>query len=181
MYRLFVALTPPRPIRERLLTLTSGVPGARWQNDGQLHLTLRFIGEVDGRVAEDLAAVLGQVHAAPLRLTLHGVGAFDRHGRVEALWAGIARDEALAGLHRKIDQALVRAGQAPERRAYLPHITLARFSRGPRAGPETARWLADHAALSSEPFETGHFALFESHLGHAGAEYEMVSRWPLTA
>ena len=66
MHRLFVALRPPPAIRARLLAAMGGVPGARWQDDDQLHLTLRFIGEVDRPVAEDIAAALGTIHAPPL-------------------------------------------------------------------------------------------------------------------
>ncbi len=177
MHRLFVALRPPRVIRERLLGLMGGVPGARWQDDGQIHITLRFIGEVDSRMAEDVAAMLGSVRGAPLELRLNGCGMFDTRGRPNAIWAGVSPREALAALHRKTDQAIVRAGLEPERRAYLPHITLARLPGS--AGP-VDRWLAEHAALASEPFAIDAMILYESHLGTGGANYEPVARYPLT-
>lgn len=177
MHRLFVALRPPAPVRESLRAAMAGVLDARWQGDDQLHLTLRFIGEVDGRMAEDVAAALGTVHAAAPEARIAGVGAFDTRGRVNALWAGVTPHEPLAALHRKVDQALVRAGLAPERRAYLPHITLARLA----AREETvAPWLADHGALSSPPFRLEHLILYESHLARAGAQYELVARYKLT-
>ncbi len=176
MHRLFVGLRPPPAIRELLFDTMGGVPGARWQSDEQLHLTLRFIGEVDRRTAEDAAHVLSTVRAAPIELHIEGVGQFDTRGRANALWAGVRPREAVTALHKKVDQALVRAGLEPERRAYLPHITLARMGGG--AGP-TDRWLADHAGLTSEPFTLGHFMLFESHLGQGGASYEAVERYPL--
>lgn len=176
MHRLFVGLRPPPAIRARLLGTMGGVPGARWQSDEQLHLTLRFIGEVDRRTAEDAAHALATVHAAPLTLRIEGVGQFDKRGRTNALWAGARPHEGVAALHKKVDQALARAGLEPERRAYLPHITLARMSGG--AGP-TNRWLADQAGLTSEPFTLGHFMLFESHLGQGGATYEAIERYPL--
>ena len=178
MHRLFVALRPPRAIRERLLGLMGGVPGARWQDDAQLHITLRFIGDVEARTAEDIAAALGSVRAPALELRLAGCGVFDdRRGRPNALWAGVAPREPLAALHRKVDQAIVRAGLEPERRAYLPHITLARMSGS--AGP-VGRWLAEHAALASEPFAVDAMILYESRLGTSGASYEPVARYPLT-
>lgn len=178
MHRLFVGLRPPPAIRARLLEAMGGIPGARWQSDEQLHLTLRFIGEVDRRTAEDAAHALATVHAASLTLRIEGVGQFDKRGRTNALWAGVRPHEGVAALHRKVDQALARAGLAPERRAYLPHVTLARM--GGAAGP-TDRWLADQAGLTSEPFTLSHFVLFESHLGHGGASYEAVGRYPLAA
>lgn len=178
MHRLFVALRPPRAIREHLLSLTGGVPGARWQVDDQLHLTLRYIGEVGTHAAEDIAAALASVRHAPLALQLTSCGMFDdSRGKPNALWAGVSPREPLAALHRKVDQAIVRAGLEPERRAYLPHITLARMSGS--AGP-VDRWLADHAALTSEPFTIEVMTLYESRLGHGGASYEPVERYPLT-
>lgn len=178
MIRLFVGLRPPAAIRTQLLALMGGIPGARWQDDDQLHITLRFIGEVDERAAEDAALALSAVRWPPLELALDGVGTFDSRGRINAVWAGVRPKEALAGLHRKIDQALVRAGQPPERRAYLPHITLARMN-SPAELPE--RFVEAHAGLTSPAFTLGHFYLFESHLGHESARYEAVERYPLTA
>lgn len=157
----------------------TGVPGARWQDDEQLHITLRFIGDVDRRVGEDIAVALGQVHAAPVEVALAGVGAFDKDGRVNALWAGLAPHDALVSLHRKVDHALVRAGLAPEGRAYLPHVTVARLSRSMGTGIEIERWRADHAGLASAPFALTHLYLFESSLGTGGARYEAIERWPL--
>jgi RNA 2',3'-cyclic 3'-phosphodiesterase len=176
MHRLFVGLRPPAAIRARLLALMGGIPGARWQSDAQLHLTLRFIGEVERPVAEEVAIALGNVRWPALEVSLSGVGQFDSRGRPNAVWAGVRPHEGLTGLHHKIDQALVRLRLEPERRAYLPHITLARM-RG-AAGPSD-RFLADHAALTSEPFPFTHFLLFESSLGREGAHYEAVERYPL--
>lgn len=179
MHRLFVALRPPPPIRALLVDLQGEVAGARWQDDDQLHLTLRFVGAVERRHAEDVAAALGEVRAATPSLRLNGVGRFDSSGAGAALWAGLAPREPLAALHRKVDRACVRAGLAPERRAYLPHVTVARLGRGLAGGLEVDRWLASNAALSSPPFAPTHLMLYESHLGRAGATYEPVGRWPL--
>ena len=179
MHRLFVALRPPPAIRAQLAELMGGVPGARWQDDEQLHLTLRFIGEVERPLAEDVVAALGQVHAPAIAVSLSGVGQFVKRGRADALWAGVAPHDALAALHRKIDAALVRIGLPPEGRAYLPHITLARMARSAGAAPEIERWIADHAWLASPPFTLGHVTLFESRLGSEGARYDAVMRWAL--
>jgi 2'-5' RNA ligase len=178
MIRLFVALRPPPSIRAQLAATMTGVLGARWQDDDQLHVTLRFIGEVERPVAEDVAAALGQVQADTPTVALHDVGRFERRGATTALWAGLAPQDALAALHRKVDQACVRAGLAPEGRAYLPHVTLARLARGV-AGPDADRWIAAHAGLASAPFAMPHLVLYESILTRDGARYEPVMRWPL--
>ena len=177
MHRLFVALRPPLAVREALSQTMAGVSGARWQDDGQLHLTLRFIGEVERRQAEEVALVLGSIRADALDLAVAGVGAFDSRGRPNALWAGVTPQAPLAHLHRKIDQALVRIGLEPERRAYLPHVTLARLNASAGAADG---WLADHAALAGPPFRIDQFLLYESHLGRAAASYDAIARYPLS-
>lgn len=180
MHRLFAALRPPAGIRAALAATMSGVPAARWQDDGQLHLTLRFIGAVDRPVAEDVALALSGIVATAPVIALSGVGRFEQRGRTDTLWAGVAPHDALAALHRKVDQALVRAGLEPEHRAYLPHITVARLPRGAGVEGEVGDWLAHHAGLASALFQLSHLVLYESHLGRDGAHYEPVARWPLT-
>ena len=176
MHRLFVGLRPPLAVRTQLLGMMGGVTGARWQDDSQLHLTLRFIGEIERPLAEDVAIALSNVHFPAIDIALHGVGQFDKRGRPNALWAGVRPHEALAALHKKVDQALVRCGLAPEGRAYLPHITLARMNASAGA---TDRFLESHAGLAGPIFTLDHFVLFESTLGREGALYEAVERYPL--
>lgn len=175
MHRLFVATRPPRHVREQLLGLMGGIAGARWQSDEQLHVTLRFIGDVDGDVAEDIAAALASVSYPAFDATVGPIGTFDRRGNPELLWTGVGPMEPFKALHHKIDQACVRAGLEPERRAYHPHITLARLGRS--AGPVQSFLETPLPAI--EPFTVQSFELFESTLTPAGAVYSSVSRYPL--
>ena len=179
MHRLFVALRPPPPIRHQLLAAMGGVPDVRWQDEDQLHLTIRFIGSVERPQAEDVAAAIAHVTGPPMTLSLAGVGRFDRRGRTDTLWAAVSPHDALAGVHARVDRALAQAGVAPDPRAFLPHITLGRLARG--AGVEAAveRFLVDRAGLVSAPFTCDALILFESHLGHAGAQYDAIMRVPL--
>src|SRR3954465_4486669 len=154
MHRLFVAIRLPQQVRARLLAAMGGVAGARWQSEDQLHLTLRFIGEVDRHRAEDVHAALGGVPFAPFTLALAGVGAFERRGEPTILWAAVAPQEPVKALHKKVDQALARIGLDPEGRAYAPHITLARLPRG--AGP-VGHFLHAAGRLTSPPFEVEEF------------------------
>ena len=94
MHRLFIGLRPPVAMRRQLLAIMDGVEAARWQDDDQLHVTLRYVGEVERPVAEDIATILRSVHAPALDLSLAGIGMFDRRGRPTALWAGVAPVEA---------------------------------------------------------------------------------------
>lgn len=176
LHRLFVALRPPASMRRKLLDIMDGVEGARWQDEAQLHVTLRYIGEVERPVAEDIAVTLQAVHGPALDLALSGVGRFDTGSRGRALWAGITPQDAVAALHRKVDHALVRVGLLPEGRAFLPHITLARLNR--LSGPVDG-FLSAHAALTSPPMRFDHLVLYESHLGQDGAWYEPIVRYPL--
>ncbi|TZG29271.1 RNA 2',3'-cyclic phosphodiesterase [Sphingomonas montanisoli] len=176
MFRLFVALKPSFPMRSALLDAMGGVPGARWQDDEQLHLTLSFIGDVDRHQAEDIAAALGNVRHPPVNFTLAGLGSFDRRDRIDSLWVGITPQDEVRSLHDAVLRALARAGVKPETRAYLPHITIARFSRGQApTGPIPA------AQLTPAPVEgrCEHFILYESHLGSEGSTYTAVERYPL--
>lgn len=175
MYRLFVAIRPPLEIRERLLALMGGLPGARWQDDAQLHLTLRFIGEVDRHRAEDLAVALGSVRQAPFEVALAGVGSFMSRGK-GAVWAGLSPQDQLKALHKKVDQVCLRVGLERDTRAYRPHITLARLGRG--AGPAEP-YVQGRAALSSPPFLVDSLCLYESRLGSEGATYSIIERYPL--
>lgn len=176
MHRLFVALRPPPAMRAHLLDAMQGVDAARWQDDDQLHLTLRYVGVVERPLAEDIALALQAVRAPAFDLALNGVGQFDAGSRGRALWAGVTPHDAVAALHRKINHALVRTGVAPEGRAFLPHITLARLNRS--SGP-TEGFLVANAALTSPPMRFDRFTLYESHLGGEGAWYEAAARYPL--
>lgn len=163
-------------MRAQLLAAMGGISGARWQSDDQLHLTLRFIGEVDPRRAEDVDAALRTVRHPTIEIRPNGVGSFEKRERPNAVWAGIAPQPPLAALHKKIDQALVRAGLEPEHRAYLPHITLARL--GASAGP-IGGFLEQASGLSGDPVLIESFALFESDLTAEAAVYSIIERYPL--
>jgi 2'-5' RNA ligase len=175
-HRLFVALRPPPPVREALRAVMHGVPGARWQDDEQLHCTLRFLGEVDRHTAEDIAAALGQLSHPAIDAQLDMPGWFDRAGRIEALWIGVGPRDPLRALHDKIGRLLRRAGVAADERAYLPHITIARFAR---STAPTAEMVARIVPPIAAPFRFTDVRLYESVLGSTGAAYQTVARYPL--
>jgi 2'-5' RNA ligase len=166
--RLFAALSLPDEVAQSLQPLQSGVPGARWQTRDQLHLTLRFIGEVDGRDANAIHDALATIEAPAFSLALHGVGEFGGK-RPHALWAGVRPNDALMHLQRKIETALQRVGQPADRQRYTPHVTLARL-RGTQPG-HVMDYLTDHALYSSDPFPTGAFILYSSVLTSDGSVY----------
>jgi len=180
MHRLFIAIRPPEQVCDHLLDVMEGVDGARWQDADNLHVTLRFLGEVGHNVAEDLAAELGKITVSPFDLTIKGIGHFDSSRRSgaspHALWARVEDSPALEALRRKVDRACMAVGLPAEDRRFVPHITLARLNR---STGDIGPWMVCHAHLSAGPWPVGCFGLYESHLGPHGSTYEEVVRYPL--
>jgi RNA 2',3'-cyclic 3'-phosphodiesterase len=176
MHRLFVAIRPPEPIRDLLIDAMDDSADFRWQDEEQLHLTLRFIGEVERPVAEDLAAALARIRAEPFELRIAGVGRFEQRSG-GALWAGVEPKARVAALAAKVERACQQIGLEPERRAFHPHITLARWKG--RRTREVQDFLERYRALASELFAVTDFTLFESRLSRHGAHYEEVASYPL--
>ena len=177
MHRLFVAIRPPQEIRDLLIDAMDDSPEFRWQEEEQLHLTLRFVGEVERPIAEDLAAALAGIRAEPFELRVSGVGRFEQRNS-GALWAAVEPKPPLAALAAKVERVCQSAGLAPERRAFHPHITLARWKG--RRTREVHEFLERRAGLASAPFAVDRFILFESRLSRHGAHYEEVAVYPLT-
>lgn len=173
MLRLFVGIDLPPELKLKLSTLCSGVPSARWVDAGNLHVTLRFIGEVDEGAASDIDEALTAIKAPRFNLALAGVG----HFGTRMLWVGIERNDALHHLREKVESAIVRLGFEPEGRRYAPHVTLARL-KGMADGRLQA-FLAEHALFRAEPFLVDHFSLVASYLTKSGSIYEDQADYPL--
>ena len=176
--RLFVALALPDEVASRFALIQSGVPGARWSNRDQLHLTLRFIGEVDGRVAAAVDDVLSAVRAPGFCLTIKSVGQFGGRNP-SALWAGVEPNPKLAHLQRKVESALQRAGLPAETRKFTPHITLARLKGSPNA--RVIAYLAEHALFSAPPIDVRGYILYSSVTSPGGSLYRAEKAYPLKA
>lgn len=186
MIRLFTALGLPDDLRRRLTALQGGVDNARWVAPHNLHITLRFIGEVSEDRAHDIVAALDRIRTGAFPVTVAGAGRFGSGGRTRSLWAGVERSEALDALHEKIDRALINTGLAPEGRKYTPHVTLARFGGGRERGRDASagrvlQWLEAQGGFFAMPFEAREFVLYESHLGRKGADYVPLASFPLDA
>lgn len=177
MFRLFVGIELPNDVRVRLAALCSGLPGAKWIDSENMHLTIRFIGEVDGALAEDIDMALSRVAAPPFDIVLSGIGCFESSGKVHTLWMGLEKQPSLLHLYGKVESALVRAGCEPERRKFKPHITLARLRGG--GEKRIAFFIQAHNHLVLGPFSVDHFTLFRSHLGREKAHYEPLADYSL--
>ena len=176
MPRLFIGLELPEAVRLRLSLVRGPLPGAKWIEPEDMHITLRFAGDVDNRQADELVGFLDGIAADPFELSLREVGAFGgREPRV--IWAGVEAGAGLDQLHRAIERACRAAGLEPEGRAFKPHVTLARL-RG--TSPEVvARFLGSRARLALEPFTVERFALFSSRPRVGGGPYVVENVFPL--
>ena len=174
--RLFVAIALPDDVAQSLAVLQAGVPGARWLTREQLHLTLRFIGEVDGREGVAIDDALASISAPAFSVELKGVGSFGgKHPH--ALWAGVASNGALLHLQRKIESALQRIGLEADGRKYTPHVSLAKL-KGTQNG-RVLDFLADHALYASPPFAVDNFILYSSLLTANGSIYRAEKSYRL--
>ena len=184
MIRLFVGIELPRDITDRLYGLRGGVPGARWLEPENIHLTLRFIGNVEDNEFCDVDDALGRVRGPAFDLEIAGAGEFSRGRRPVMIWAGITPNPALLDLQRRIEAGLVKAGFPPEGRRYTPHVTIARIKGGARikdgARTRVREFVAGNSAVRLGPFPVTHFTLFSSHLGHRAASYRAEAAYPLT-
>lgn len=188
MMRLFAGLDFSQSVRARLSGLCSGLPMARWVDAQDLHLTLRFIGPVDGGTAADIDNALGRLSIPDFAFMLSGVGTFGRGKHPHTLWVGAVPCPELDHLYRKIDTALVRLGIAPELRQFTPHVTLARLSeKNARSGTDKGSsmrsnserlhsFLAGNSLFCVGPVHVSSFVLFSS---HPGCHYREESRYDL--
>ena len=167
--RLFVGLDFPWETKQMLASLAGGIPGARWVPPENYHLTLRFIGEVPPHRAEEIDLALASLRARAFPLVLAGVGTFTKGGQENALWVGVEKNASLEALRNKVETALQRAGCEPERRRFLPHITLARLRDA--AEGKLAAFVQSHNLFRAEPLPVEQFFLFSSRLGKEASVY----------
>jgi 2'-5' RNA ligase len=175
--RLFVAIDLPQPVCDRLAGMGGGVPNARWVPPENMHLTLRFIGEVENGFAQDIDTALTKLHSPGFDIELDGIGFFGKASAARVLWAGVRRSEPLLRLQTKVEAALWDAGVPAEERKFSPHVTLARMRRAP-AG-RLQHFVADHAAFLSGPIPVDHITLYSSFRSASGPVYQAEAEYPL--
>ena len=176
MPRLFAGIELPQAIRDQLSDLSKPLPGAKWVDDDDLHITLRFAGDIEGRVARDFTDLLGEIETDAFELRLQDLGTFGGHDP-RSIWAGIAPNPALDALARACDRAARNAGLPPEPHPFKAHVTLARLRSAP---PDVlATYLGGIGAFRSEPFAVGAFVLFSSRPKFGGGPYVVEATYPL--
>lgn len=177
MIRLFTGLAVPDTVALRLSLIQAGIPGARWSTREQLHLTLRFIGEVDESFANQIDDALSGLSSPAFDLRLKGVGEFGGD-KPRAVWADVADPQPVIHLARKIESLLQRIGLPAETRKFKPHVTLARLRSTPPGA--VMDWLTDHARFASDIFPVSAFHLYSSRLTPNGSVYVAEQSYSLT-
>jgi 2'-5' RNA ligase len=176
MPRLFTALEIPLMMRTRLSLMRAPLHGAKWVQPENMHITLRFAGDIDGRTADDFADQLADIDVAPFAVTIVGAGAFGgRDPRI--LWAGVEAGPELEALYRANERTARAAGLEPDPRGFKPHVTLARM-RGVRQS-SVARFLEEYGDLRLEPFTVTRFVLLSARPGSGGPPYGIEAEYPL--
>ncbi len=176
MPRLFTALEIPRDAALSLSLLRGGLPGARWIDVENYHLTLRFIGDVEGHVADEIVNALDRVRRPSFTLTLSGVGAFGSK-KPHSIYAGVAPSPDLSALQAEIERICQRLGLPADPRRFVPHVTLARLRSTSDA--DVARYLSGRGNFSTLPFRVGRFVLMSSRESVGGGPYLVEEVWPL--
>jgi 2'-5' RNA ligase len=176
MPRLFTALELPDAVVAKLALTRGGVAGARWLEPEDYHVTLRFIGDIDARAANDIAETLGEIRRPKTPVRFEGLSWF---GGVKprSLIARVKAEPALMDLQAEQERRLRRIGLEPETRKYTPHVTLARL-RGVGQGA-VADYLATRGALMAEPFLAERFVLYSAREGSGGGPYVVEAAYPL--
>ena len=167
----------PADIAQRLAGLGGGVPGANWVPAENMHVTLRYLGELDGMMTDDVCACLAGIAASPFEIAVDGVDHFGSRKEAHVVYAGVQPREPLKRLRDKIEISLQRIGIKADERKYQPHVTLARMRRG--NADRVGRFLEANGLLMSQPFRVDAFCLYESARGRDGAIYNELERYTL--
>ena len=178
MPRIFIGLEIPAEVAQSLSALRGGLPGARWIDPENYHLTLRFIGDVDAVVAREVASMLGRVRRGAFELRVEDLKSFGGR-KPRAIVATLAPAQALMELQAEHERLMQRVGIEPEGRKYIPHVTLARLRES--SNRQVADYLAARAPLRSPAFEVSRFVLFSSRASVGGGPYVAEAIYPLAA
>jgi 2'-5' RNA ligase len=177
MPRLFTGVEIPSQIGQHLSMLRGGLPGARWVDPENYHLTLRFIGDVDDIVAHEVASLLGRVKRGPFELYLDGLISFGGK-KPRAVVAAVPPVQPLIEVQAEQERLMQRIGLEPEGRKYMPHVTLARLRDA--SSRQVADYLASRGYFRTPAFRVERFVLFSSRASIGGGPYVVEASYPLS-
>jgi len=184
--RTFICIEIPGSVKERIGALQQSLRGigaqASWVKPENIHLTLKFLGDVDGsrlgRVRDAVERASGST--SHFQVTVGGAGCFPSPGSPRVLWVGLAgMPEELSKLHRQIEDSLAREGFPREAKRFSPHLTIARL-RAPQNGARLAEALMN-TGFGPEAFEAREVIVMRSDLNPSGSIYTPQAIIPLNA
>jgi 2'-5' RNA ligase len=176
MPRLFTGIELPEALVDQLMDFETPLQGARWCEADELHITLRFVGDIDNAVAAEFHDALSSIDEPAFELRLQGFGAFGGN-QPRTLWAGVEPSPWLDALARANDRAARSAGLPPDKHGFKPHVTLARLKN---TRPEAVAGVLERlGAFRSEPFTVERFVLFSSRPKVGGGPYVVEDSFPL--
>lgn len=177
MRRVFFGLEIPAEIKQRLLQVRAEVAGAKWQSTERMHLTVLFLGNLEEEPLLAVHEVARDIALAAFELNIAGLGCFGQPHAPDYLWACIQPEAPVVNLHNAIKSQVESLGLHTERRAYRPHLTLARFNREPGS---VAHVLSEYREAKFGSFQVSEFVLFETQPSAAGSVYRVLERYPLS-
>jgi 2'-5' RNA ligase len=178
MIRLFIAIAIPEVVKTEIAGLGRSIPAARPVPVEQMHLTLKFIGEVESSRLLDIREVLSEICRPQFTLCLQGVGTFPPRGTPRVLWAGVHPLDNLLALRVAMEKKLAEIAVPREKQKYSPHLTLARLNNPPLS--HLQQFLAGNAFLKTPVFTVASFSLYKSQLTRNGAIHTEVQNYALT-
>ncbi|MCF6368916.1 RNA 2',3'-cyclic phosphodiesterase [Rhizobium halophilum] len=176
MPRLFTALEVPRNVAMSLSLLRGGLPGARWIDVENYHITLRFIGDVDGRTADELVDRLDRIERPEFQISLNGIGSFGSK-KPHSIWAGVSPSQEMSALQAEIERICQRIGLPADPRKFMPHVSLARL-KACRLD-DVVRYLSGRGDFHTLPFKVSRFVLMSSKESVGGGPYLTEEGFPL--
>lgn len=173
--RLFIAIPLPQDVKQKLLDLQQPINGIRWQSQEQMHLTIKFVGEVDQATAGELRDELHTITHPHFAMTIAGIGYFPKGKQPKVLWAGIKENASLQELHKKVEHCCDKNGIAPENRPYKPHVTIGRTKNTPKQA--VTSYINQHEPFVLPDIQVSEFALYESKLHPDGARHHRLQTY----
>jgi 2'-5' RNA ligase len=178
MPRLFTGLEIPADIGQMLSSLRGGLPGARWIDPEDYHVTLRFIGDIDGHAANEIAMLLPRINRKPFEVAVQGLTSFGSR-KPRAVVATVVPSRPLIELQAELERMMRRIGLSPEGRKFTPHVTLARLRDA--SSQDVADYLSLRGYFPTRMFTASRFVLFSSRASVGGGPYVVEDSYALSA
>jgi RNA 2',3'-cyclic 3'-phosphodiesterase len=176
MPRLFAGLEVPAHVTQTLGGLRGGIPGARWVEPSDYHITLSFFGDIDNRTASEIDGMLSYVSRSPISLRVSGLGSFGGD-KPHSVYAAVEPSRELTELQAEVERLARACGVEPEKRRFTPHVTLARLKGS--SPMDVAAYLSSRGFFPAQSFTASHFVLYSSRASVGGGPYMVETSYPL--